>query len=98
KERIVKLKSHIRSNKYISEITVLLSIPILLILIVLAVLFLPRLFANPGYDFVYCTGYSCSSEFSTNENGEITQTDSDLYRPYRESSSLHLYDVSEDSS
>lgn len=92
------MKSELSQNqasKHLKEIILLFSVPIAIIVIIVAFLYIPRAFANPGYDFIYCTGYSCENRVSVDPNGKlVTSSDSERYTPY--DFSLRYYDVQRD--
>lgn len=85
----------LQAKKHLKEILLLFSVPIGIILIIVAFLYVPRLFANPTHDFIYCEGYSCDSRFVVDTNGKLTlSTESarNSYRDYR----LYYYDAKRD--
>src|SRR5690606_30012082 len=85
------------ARKHLKEIILLFSVPIAIILLVIGFLYVPRLFAHPGYDFIYCSGYSCDNTFSVNPSGQLTITSDD--KPYRiDDSNLYYYDIERDAS
>lgn len=86
-----------QARKHLKEIVLLFSVPIGIIAIIVAFLYVPRLFAHPGYDFIYCSGYSCDNRFSVNPSGELTVSTENTRYSFDESS-LYYYDVERDAS
>lgn len=84
-----------QAKKHFREIVLLFSVPLAIIVAIVSFLYVPRIFANPGYDFVYCSGYSCDNRFLVNPSGQLTiATDSNRYRG--SDSNLYYYDVERD--
>ena len=75
----------------------LFAVPLAIAVIVAAVIYVPRLLANPKYDFIYvdCDGYSCRDAFQVND-GRIVKNDSDP--EFYDAMKLRYYDVSDGSS
>ena len=89
--------TRVQARKHLKEIVLLFSVPIAIIMLIIAFIYVPRLFAHPGYDFVYCSGYSCDDRFSVAPSGQLTvNTDSSRYRI--NDSNLYYYDVERDAS
>ena len=89
-----------QARTHLKEIILLFSVPIGVIALVIAFLYIPRLFAHPEHDFIYCEGYYCENAFSVDSNGHlVTKNTTDTYDryAYREYS-LRYYDVAKDSS
>lgn len=86
-----------RLRTHIKDLTLLFGIPIGIIIIIAALLYVPRLFANPGYDFIYCTGYSCSEQYTVNPSGKIVEMPNENRYTF-ESSTLYYYDVERNTS
>lgn len=85
-----------QTKKHLKEILLLFSVPIGIIILIVAFLYVPRLFANPTYDFIYCEGYSCDNRFSVDPNGTLAvSSETDSYSYYNDYS-LHYYDVQRD--
>ena len=87
--------SSIQAKKHLKEILLLFSIPAFIVVTVIAFLYIPRLFANPTHDFIYCEGYSCENRFSVDLDGKLIVTD-DFNRYPRGSNTLHYYDLEQD--
>lgn len=85
-----------QANKHLKEILLLFSVPAGIIVIIIAFLYIPRLFANPTFSFIYCEGYSCDNRFSVDPNGKLTvSAETDRYS-YYDDYSLQYYDVQRD--
>ena len=58
------------------EFLIFISIPVGIILLLVAVLVLPSLFARPQYDFLYsyCSSYDCNGSILVDNNGHAEQT------------------------
>ena len=83
-------------REHLKEIIILFSVPLAIVCIIIALVYVPRLFAHPTYDFVYCEGYSCEDRFSVDSNGKLIQNDDSHEYSYR-SYSLSYYDTERDS-
>lgn len=64
------------SNSPLKDLVLLFSIPIAIITIAAAVIYVPRLMANPAHDFIYsvCEEYSCKNRYAVDSAGYITET------------------------
>jgi|GEM_PF-854961 len=82
-----------------NDLILLFSVPVLVILAAIALVYTPRLFANPSYDFIYssCTGYSCSTNFSVGADQKIAEEPSNNTSVSADPV-LYYYDTSESSS
>lgn len=83
------------AKSHLKEIVLLFSVPVAIVALLIAFVQVPRLFANPAYDFLYCQGYDCESEFSVDSNGKIiseTKSHPNFYRKH----GLYHYDISRD--
>lgn len=80
------------------EFLLFLSIPLGVIIILVAVLQGPSLFAKPKYDFIYalCPDYSCDGSYAVNAGGQLTfqQYNND----YSTEPTLYYYSESQHSS
>jgi len=93
------------SNNQLKDLLLLFAIPIAIAVFAAAVIYVPRLFVNPKYDFIYstCDDYSCRNSYSIDSTGYVSQdysnsSNSDYYnRTYNRTASLRYYDSSNDS-
>lgn len=81
-------------NKHLKDILLLFSVPAGIIFIIVAFLYIPRLLANPSYDFIYCSGSNCSSRYTVDSSDKLTANESSSRYVYDDA--LHYYDVSRD--
>ncbi len=79
----------LNKSTYLKDLTILLAIPIGVIAFVSSVVYIPKLIANPEYDFVYsvCDNYMCSNDYAVSDLGYISEIkndsqDSDLKPAY----------------
>ena len=86
-----------QANRHTKDLLLLFSIPAGIILLLLAFLYVPRLLANPGYDFIYCEGYYCDGRFSVGSNGNLQEAPDENNRSYYgNDANLFYYDVERD--
>jgi hypothetical protein len=86
-----------QTDKHLKDILLLFSIPIAIIIVLVAFLYIPRLFANPAYNFVYCEGYYCDGGYSVGANGNLQEApDQSTRSPYVDGYKLFYYDVERD--
>lgn len=81
------------------DLALLFSVPIGIALLAAVIVYTPRFFANPSYDFIYahCADYRCRNAFTVGSGGQIQQknpSDDSFY----ETEDLRYYDASEDAS
>lgn len=59
---------------YLKDVLLLFAVPIGTILIVAAMVYLPTLFARPGYDFIYsyCADYVCKEVYNVDSSKHLT--------------------------
>ncbi len=64
-----------KHSDYIKDLVLLFAIPAGVILFAAMIMSLPRLWANPQYDFIYsaCMKYSCNVDYKVNTSGNIIQ-------------------------
>lgn len=87
---MTKQATYSPKGKHLREIVLLFSVPIGIVAIMLAFLYVPRLFAHPTQDFIYCQGYDCAARYSVDTNGTIVlSTEND-------DASLYYYDARRD--
>ena len=87
------------SNSPIKDLLLLFAIPVAVILIAAAVIYLPRLLANPSHDFIYavCDDYRCKSGYSVDGSGRVTEDTNEeaaKYSFYDQSAQLRYYSAS----
>ena len=70
---MAKQQTHTGANQHIKDLLLLFSIPAAIIIVLVCFIFVPRLFANPGYDFIFCEGYNCTRSFSVDSSGKIVE-------------------------
>lgn len=83
-----------KKQTHLKDIALLFAIPLTIALIAAAVVYVPRLLANPAYDFIYatCGDYYCSPLYTVDQSGRIVsqpQPDSFLHP---RASQLRYYD------
>lgn len=91
-----------KKNSHLKDLLLLLAVPLTIILVAAAIVYVPRLAANPKFDFVYalCTDYRCAQTYTVTD-GRIAQKDaaeSNEYMGGEGLSSLYYYDVAQSSS
>lgn len=77
------------------DILLLFSVPIAIVLLIAAFFYIPRVFANPRHDFIYCEGYYCDTIFSVDSEGRLRTSPETIRYAYREYN-LRYYDVTRD--
>jgi hypothetical protein len=87
-----------KSNRT-KDLILLFAAPVVVILLAVALVYTPRLFANPSYDFVYssCASYSCSVSYRVESDGKLDIDQSDTWRE-PEKPTLYYFDTSENNS
>lgn len=89
---MTKQEPNPQTKAHVKDFALLFSVPLGAIVLILAFLYIPRFFAHPSYDFIYCEGYSCNEKFLVGPTGRLqASTDTD-YFVY----SLYYYDVRRD--
>lgn len=84
-------------SKHWRDLLLLFAVPAAIAVLVIGVLYVPRLLAHPKYDFIYCQGYDCPGDFTVTLDGTVTTTPKrNLYSD--PSTALYYYDTSRDSS
>lgn len=60
---------------HLKDLILLFSIPLGIAAFAAIAVYLPRLLANPGYDFIYtaCESYSCSDDYGVDDSGLVTR-------------------------
>lgn len=90
-----------KASTHLKDLTLLLAIPIGIALIAMAAIYIPRLLADPKYDFVYsvCDDYRCKDNYSIDANGRIAKNTNDARDSmYTDSAStIRYYDIETDS-
>lgn len=87
-------------NNHLKDLLLLFAIPAAIAIFAAAVVYIPRLLANPKHDFIYsvCDDYRCSNGYSVNAAGYVAQkyvSSSDYYDHHP--ASLRYYTASNDS-
>lgn len=71
--------------RYLKDLLLLFSVPAGVALLAAAIVYVPRLLAKPGYDFIYaaCSSYRCQGEYTVGAQGYVEEkpdpTDRDIY-------------------
>ena len=88
-------------NSHLKGLILLFSIPIGIALFAAAVIYMPRILANPKYDFIYsiCDSYSCKNSYSVDSMGNIIQNYSNTNDTnyYNDIAGLRYYESANDS-
>lgn len=87
------------ANSPLKDLLLLFSIPVAIIIIAAGLIYIPRLLANPKYDFVYsvCDDYRCKNDYSLDSSGRVvenTDADSPKSSYYDQLAQLRYYDAS----
>jgi hypothetical protein len=88
-------------NRPLRDLALLFSVPIAIALLAAAFVYVPRLMANPQYDFVYaaCPDYACRDSYSVSAGGTITRDPEPVNPTYYDTTArLYYYDAAKDSS
>lgn len=89
------------NSSHLKDLFLLFAIPTAIAVFAAAVVYVPRLFANPKYDFIYsvCENYRCKNSYSVDAMGYVTQDflSSSNNDYYDRTASLRYYDSSNDS-
>jgi hypothetical protein len=90
-------------HTHIKDLLLLFAIPIAITLFAAAAIYIPRLLANPKYDFIYsiCENYECNDSFEVNGSGIVYATNDeyiDNRTPVADRETIRIYDVSDNSS
>lgn len=90
------------SNNHLKDLILLFAIPIAIAVFAAVVIYVPRLLADPKYDFIYsiCDDYRCKNSYSVDSTDYITQdyySSSSNLNYYDRTASLRYYDSSNDS-
>lgn len=89
---------------YIKDLLLLFSFPLAIAVLAAALVYIPRMSANPTYDFVYafCPEYECTGSYTIDASGRVTKDskeeakNKDNYYGYRPATQLKYYDASTD--
>ena len=89
-----------KTPNHLKDLLLLFAIPIGIALFAVAAIYVPRLFAQPSYDFIYtqCGDYRCDDNYSVDAFGRLVKEADDMTKPeYRNSTStIHYYDAAKD--
>jgi len=81
---------------YAKDLLLLFSVPLAIAALAAALVYIPRLAANPTYDFIYadCPEYDCRNSYELGADGHIKETTekTDVY--YGRAAQLRYYDAS----
>lgn len=93
------MTARVTHQSRIKDLLLLVSVPLAVIAIGSAVLYVPRYLANPSYDFIYynCESYSCSNSYFVSTDGQIEERQEQRGYSFAEPSELYYYDVQNDS-
>ncbi|HEU0266205.1 MAG TPA: hypothetical protein VFQ70_01100 [Candidatus Saccharimonadaceae bacterium] len=91
----MKAETKSTTREHIRDLFLLFAVPIAVAIIVAIVLIVPHLFAHPKYDFIYCSGYDCQSNYSVSSSGILTPVKESQYSPL-DPSSLYFYNIATD--
>jgi hypothetical protein len=90
-----------KQPSHLKDLLLLFSIPVGIAVLAAGVVYLPRVFAHPKYDFIYsyCNNYSCKDSYSVDSNGYVAKGTADpKYTDYYDSAAmLRYYDAESDS-
>jgi len=77
------------------EFLLFMSVPVAIMVIVVAVVLLPSWLAHPKYDFIYsyCSEYNCASNFQVTAEGVVTLSPRGGYNYDAVQPQLYYYDV-----
>jgi len=85
------------AGSHAKDLLLLFAVPLAILVVAGAAVYIPRLLAQPAYDFVYaaCEDYDCRDSYSVGGSGEITRTaDPEAYAT--RSAVLRYYDAKKD--
>lgn len=84
-------------KSFLKDLILLFAIPIGIAVFAAVVIYVPRLLANPRYDFVYsiCEDYDCNYNFDIDSSGYVFLRSTDGY--YGSTAALRYYSVKDDS-
>lgn len=85
-------------SSHFKDLALLFSIPIGVSLLAAAIVYVPRMMANPTYDFVYsyCDDYDCVDPYSAESDGEVTKEavkTTERYSQYGSEAKLGYYEA-----
>lgn len=90
-----------KNSSQLKDLFLLFSIPIGIALFAAAAIYIPRLMADPKYDFIYslCNSYDCRDSYAVDSTGRVTKEliDSPSLRYDNNVSTLRYYDTANDS-
>lgn len=87
-----------KRSSHVKDVLLLFAIPVGIAVFAAAVVYTPRLLANPKHDFIYsvCSDYACGQRYEVDRTGKVTQHESDGM-PVGSVETLRYYDVEDDS-
>lgn len=88
-----------KASNHIKDLLLLFAVPIAIAVIAALVVYVPKLLANPKYDFIYtvCDSYNCKDDYTVDKTGNITVQYHTLELGYGGTASLRYYDAAHDS-
>lgn len=90
-----------KTNSHLKDLMLLFAIPVAIAVFAAAVIYIPRLLANPKYDFVYsaCDVYRCNNSYSVDAAGYAVEdyVNPSNFRHYDQPARLRYYDSQNDS-
>lgn len=93
----MKSTPKITHRETVRDLALLFMVPLLIGVIVIALTYIPRFFAHPQYDFIYCQGYDCQSTYVLDDSKHITVKYSSN-SPTDPDTALYYYSTARDSS
>lgn len=94
---MTKEQAHNQVSRHMKDLLLLFSVPVAIIVLLVGLIYIPRVLANPTYDFIYCEGYYCDDRFSIDPNGTLKEApDESVRSAYRGDARLFYYDVQRD--
>lgn len=84
---------------FVKDLIILFSIPLVIAIVAALIAYLPRILANPQYDFIYssCDNYRCTGRLQVDSNGKVVAVDDEEQLLRGSRPQLLYYDVSDDS-
>lgn len=88
-----------RVKSHIKDIVLLFAIPVGIALLAAAVIYIPRLLANPKYDFVYavCEDYRCGESYTVDAGHVVKESNPAMPEYYVHTTHLMYYNAAADS-
>ena len=93
---MIKQEPNPQIKAHVKDFALLFSVPLGAIVLILAFLYIPRFFAHPSYDFIYCSGYYCESSYTVDPSGKLHVSDSMNDSRLSRNALLRYYDAARD--